>query len=198
MKPSLQCSSTGECMAGYFKLPRRKFGVVTLVIACTLAVFWLKSATLHDQLAWNSKAGRYYVQSCIGQLHLVSSSLVPDPTRVESRDFQRLKEWSQNEMKTPTWSYSSLPFARYSSYERDANGRLSYQPLKWSKVKWQHEFAGLHISESDTIDGHLAGTKTRNLRCIIPYWSIVIPLTLLSAWLLLSKSLENKIVRETV
>jgi len=173
-------------MGDFFKPWRRKIGVVTLVMACGLAAFWIKSSILHDLLTWNLKTTSYYVESCVGQMHFVSNSFLPDRDFVESRDFEKLmKLWVTGKM--PTFSHISQPLLKFWGYERDDDGRLSYHPLQRSKINWQYEFAGFHISDSGKIEGLPQGIKIRSIRCIVPYWSIVIPLTLLSAWLLLRR-----------
>lgn len=56
---------------------------------------------------------------------------------------------------------------------------LADLPARQSKLDWRWDWIGFHFSSS----AHFHNS-------IIPYWAIVVPLTLLSAWLLLSKPRE--------
>ena len=68
----------------------------------------------------------------------------------------------------------------------------------WSQVDsiWRREFAGFQIGEGTSI--HVPSIKIQI--GIVPYWSIVLPLTLISAFLLLTKprkSTQKKIAEPT-
>lgn len=55
---------------------------------------------------------------------------------------------------------------------------------------WQWRWFGFAFGESvvDVVATDGTQSKERQLQYFVPYWSIVIPLTLVSGWLLLSKS----------
>ena len=74
--------------------------------------------------------------------------------------------------------------------EETVDHSFVYAEIEW---KWRCRWHGIDIGE-----GHLMGFPLK--AWVIPYWSIVIPLTLLSAYLLLSKphnSTPKKITEPT-
>lgn len=93
-------------------------------------------------------------------------------------------------------NFGSSQFGLGYEYFHDSNGsviptRTHFSTEDWSKgplssldnMKWDFDACGFRFGEAKT------SNKAFQLRtAIIPYWSIVTPLTLLSAWLLLSKS----------
>lgn len=100
-------------MWSYFKSLRRKFGVVTLVIACVLAAGWVRSFYIFD----------VYTQS------------------------------------------------QETVFASDKGGFGAYTPT----------------SVKVTANGTTAFLRELKQRWSVPYWSVVVPLTLLTTWLLLSK-----------
>jgi len=97
-------------MGSYFKPWRRKFGVVTLVMACVFAGGWVKTLTRYEEMSFHASANlELFIESGEGIF-----------------SFGRLVEKNANNFS----------------------------------VLWY---------------------------CRLPYWLLVIPLTLLSGWLLLSK-----------
>ena len=145
-------------MGTYFKSLRRKIGVVTVVIACVVATAWIRNLAILDTFS-------------IGQMFGPYTSF-----RSESGDFF----WD---------SYGGYPrHYRYWFTDRiheRINPKLLTRRnrLHWSE-RWQIRYAksqmmtSLNGTSIETFDG---------FRVIVPYPTIVIPLTLLSAWLLLSK-----------
>lgn len=80
-------------------------------------------------------------------------------------------------------TYFNLPLNKHHQNARPNDLWIVFRP------RWRFDLAGLHLS-----DGIAHGTEHRYL--FVPYWSIVLPLTALSAFLLLSKprqSTEKKI-----
>ena len=98
-----------------------------------------------------------------------------------------------------TKSYSLITFSsRLGTKEIDANGiRTQTDPFENYDLEWRWDWAGFTFG---------AGTSPRDRLDLysISYWSIVIPLTLISLWLLVSiprKSNQSKItepIPETV
>ena len=92
---------------------------------------------------------------------------------------------------TWTWDNISTPsVVKYASSE--VQGALDiYRSSEWEKRgwRWKWRFAGFAFSEAEIIPTTGESTApTLQGRClIIPYWLTVIPLTALSAWMLLSK-----------
>lgn len=62
--------------------------------------------------------------------------------------------------------------------------------LDMPELKWRWHWGGFGVREFSSQQANLE-------ICVIPYWSFVIPLTLLSAWLLLSKPRPAKVTTPT-
>ena len=118
-------------MGEFFKGWRRKAGLVTLAMACVLAVGWMRSYTVFGDVAWFGIGSQ--------QQRMVSLA-----GRV---------------------SWKSYP----------VSGEAVWMVRSYDK-------SGPMLSEEqfDLAWSILSG-------CVIPYWSLVLPLTLLSAWLILGK-----------
>ena len=109
-------------------------------------------------------------------------------------DFIRMSEMEG----WPSMIWQSGKLSQIKSYELDENGVMPpIDPWESFKVDWKWDCAGFHFGSGTITRG------TRKLKCeqyIVPYWSIVVPLTLLSAYLLLTKprlSTLKKIVAPT-
>jgi len=57
------------------------------------------------------------------------------------------------------------------------------------KIVWRWDWAGFHLTD------RMHGDDSYQM-CIVPYWCVVPPLTLLSAWLLLSKPRTSKLKQD--
>ncbi len=68
-------------------------------------------------------------------------------------------------------------------YLHDNGTPTPFNPWKYQNVEWRTDWIGFHFGAANAT----AGSIRRVEFWIVPYWSIVIPLTLLSAYLLLSK-----------
>ena len=143
---------------GYFKPLRRKFGVITLVMACVFAAGWVRSLFVFDVLSidpgGSRGAGLYSLQSSLSFSRISRES----PPEAETGEF--------TPVASPLWQSepsSNIP----PLFENDA--------FDW---KWKFCGFGFGIAESPL---------GQEVLSVAPYWSIVIPLTLLSAYLLLSK-----------
>jgi hypothetical protein len=156
-------------MGQYFQGWRRKIGVASLATACVFMVGWIRSFGVDDYL--NAWAGR----QSVGLKHYYNlwSLVSADGTLFLGR----------------IW-YQSPDAAEIDDGERD------YRYPQWS-VSYDSEFpngdlrfiwhlCGFGVYERCPNDPNNGG-----LRLLIPYWSIVIPLTLLSAYLLLSKPRQS-------
>lgn len=75
-------------------------------------------------------------------------------------------------------------------YEPDENGnRPPPDPFLGQDVEWRFDWAGFTAGAAQ--NRFRAPPLRIDLHCV-PYWAIVIPLTMLSAWLLLSKPRQAK------
>lgn len=145
-------------MREFFRGRRRKIGVLTLVTACVFAAAWMRSQGHNDEL--NFWTGPH-------EIHSLNSS----PTGM------CWMKWSNLAPSFPMTT-GRFGWVAFQSWPRDV-----CNPFRWSTPQWQFASMGFHFAQS-TIDPPDRG----NLAVwMIPYWPIVIPLTLLSAWLLLIK-----------
>ena len=128
---------------------------------------------------WRRKVGCLtLVMACLFMAGWVRSRFVYDwievntkPSRLSiSSGWGQIRLWGMSHQPT-------LPTYRYSIGEELIGIDVRGTP------EWRIDFAGFQLSDQF----HL---------CFIPYWSITVPLTLISLWLLLSKprnSTQNKI-----
>jgi hypothetical protein len=150
-------------MREFFRSWRRKVGVVTLGLACVFMVGWVRSLTRTDEII---VPGRLLRGSTAR--YLVFSS---------SRGIGLEKQWSNNvgaDYSLPEGSYQSYPHAldHHIGGNRDSGDPIF--DVRISLVGFVFE------------DGHSKHNgKARGW--YVPYWSIVLHLTLVSAFLLLSK-----------
>ncbi len=156
-------------MGDYIKPWRRKIGVVTLVLACLLMVGWLRSVAFHDEVRFHTWTDR-------------TDGLVSTDSSIgwESRSGFEF----HNKQSTPLMAF--LPGNRFVKISR------STDPRNYSRWDWNWYWCGFaggvahygHGLDEIHIEHH-------NI-WIVPYWSIVIPLTVVSTWLLLSKTRSSK------
>lgn len=150
-------------MGDVFKGWRRKIGVVTLVMACVLMAGWARSQRIGE--CFNvSHAGtrRYDLGSDQNRVFLSLLS-------AQSGDSIRLRNSNGTEV--------FVPF--YMKMSRGLERRLTE-----CKTEWRCQLWGFEIWKVQTPDI----PQFRNLTVMfIPYWSIVLPMTLLSAYLILWK-----------
>ncbi|WP_157605455.1 hypothetical protein [Schlesneria paludicola] len=130
-------------MRDFFRGWKRKIGVVTLLMACILSSFWIRSQAVEDALI--SPITNVRIESTTGRLRIGIFHSVPG-------------------------SWFSWP---------DWRSRSVAAPLNYPWSNWQLGLVhGTNIrSKSDP----------RDLLIIAPYWLLVVPLTALSAYLLISK-----------
>ncbi len=147
-------------MGNDFRSWRRKFGVVTLVMACAFMGGWVRSGLFKEEL-WFSKdpsPNQIFVQSCTGCVRCFYGRANGEITR------------------GGYWWISR----RCRSADRDFAGFGVPFVFDWRWHYWGFDFG----------KGHEVQQRPNEYRLrfmFIPYWSIVIPLPLLSAWLLLRK-----------
>ena len=151
-----------------FKPLRRKLGVVTLVIACVLAAGWVRSFEKRESLHLTLWQVQNIVISVDGKLVIARCPAI---------------------MQFGVIGWITLPTT---SVFGPRNGSLrpvgastlfNVHEGNFNKFEWRRQFFGF---DCGTIVR--ASDSARRIRYIFaPYWSLVIPLTLLSAYLLLSK-----------
>jgi hypothetical protein len=157
--------SEAYAMDTFFQGWKRRFGVVTLSLACLLTVGWVRSDVSEDWIDANSHQfrTRLLVNSSNGRINVLrwtphaSGSLFSWGVRAASMDRNPL-----------TNRGIKKPFDLWHEFH----------------VKNRFDWAGFHFGSGK----HTSWHGERGIEIwFIPYWSIVIPLTLLSVFLLLSK-----------
>ena len=156
-------------MGNYFIPWRRKIGCVTLVLACLFLAGWVRSS--------------FFIDGLVIPLGMKSSaSLV-------SSDSSLIWLTQQGD---GLFCYPNLVSRRFS----DIDDRIFENPLfEW---RWKRCGFGIGACVDGTKQvGNQMIQMTPGTVAVVPCWSVVIPLTLISALLLLSnsrKSTSNKIV----
>jgi hypothetical protein len=158
-------------MGDFFKGWRRRIGILTLVLACVVMGSWLRSQKVVDHIIIRcSETGHESLASVDGRLFWISFN----PDRNNFKNAKMRMVW-------PKWE-----------------AQLSARP-------GDSLFGNLHTGSSGWQSfGIGSGVVTRRFPLldnvlikfwIIPYWTIVIPLTLLSALLLFFQSPADRFQR---
>jgi hypothetical protein len=154
-------------MRAVFRGWRRKSGVLTLLMACAFTGLWARSDETSDVFGF---------PIINGMQHSIESTC----------------EGIRSIRSTPLPRTSSIGWVLKKIADRDRNPRRESVNDFWEyfDVDWRWDWAGFHFGGGKLKPFFLAFAKldSGKAECSqIPYWSIVTPLTLLSAWLLLSK-----------
>ena len=155
-------------MGEYFHGWKRKLGVMTLAVACLFMAGWIRSFLVHDQIQIPSDASLKYCVSYDGQFQWTAMSgtdlltgidVAKGPGRVTRY------EW----FETPIGVFHKTPKG---ADPTEFNWRWHWYGFDLREAKWQTLFP-------------LQAGCVQVYR--VQYWIVVIPLTLVSAWLLMSK-----------
>lgn len=151
-------------MRDFFKPRRRRLGVVMLGLACVLAAGWVRSRSITDIANFTYHNSAYVLCSGRG---FIGYHRVFCNTPVAWTHSVKL-------------SSSQTPFAIQRVLRLELEGMSSKALI---------EEMERHSNEWDRVPQSIFQDRSRpNERSVtIPYWSIVIPMTLFSAWLLLGK-----------
>lgn len=149
-------------MQEFFRGWKRKFGVVTLMMTCVFAVAWVRSLCLQDMLQFSSGKATMEYFASVDNSLIWQRMHIVDPKVASMTMFHVWKD-----------KYMSLD----AHLERRA-----------AQTSWY----GLGFGVGQPPPQLQSDWGLRCRYCIIPYWSLVIPLIWLSAWLLLSKPRVNK------
>jgi hypothetical protein len=147
-------------MREFFRGWKRKLGCVTLLLACLLMGVWIRSNYRVDFVIFNSTFPNHAFLSGFGRFRL--------------------------------FQIGQYTFAMDGD-ERET--KISYIFHKWAPVfagyEWEpvFRFGPLEAKSylCDVLEADDNSTGTRHPMWLVPYWSIVVPLTAVSAWLLLSE-----------
>ena len=161
-------------MGEFFRGWRRNLGVVTLVMALVLMVGWIRSEVKGESLVIPLNKSTVYLQSYCGKLSAMQEVCQPRVRAVQ---------------------YECRPLL--SATDRHSFAFSSDEKWKWKNPLLRWSGIGFDFGKSLGYDGWGDGSPAPfQYVCTVPYWSLVIPLTLLSAYLLLSKprkSIQKKI-----
>lgn len=155
---------------------RRKVGVFTLVIACMLCGLWMRSRIFHDSFYTNGNQSSFQIVSVDGKLAF--SLITP---RYHRRPIINSETGHGHESVI--------------GFDYDGEGqRSTYDPtigdssigLGRKQIYYRMVFLGFQISDHRDYHG------TRMKVCMLPYWFIVLPLTVFSAYLILRKPLVER------
>lgn len=154
-------------MSVFFKGWRRKTGFLTLLMASLFMVGWVRSTLRLDFITSCCSRSSYGIESVHGMVK-----------------FAR---------RTPATRGRFLSYGSTDVGETqlDENGvQKPFNPWEYLDVEWRSDWLGFHFGAGK----NTAGTIRRIEFWIIPYWSVTVPLTLLSAYLLVVKnrSLKSK------
>jgi len=154
-------------MKEFFKGWRRKVGCVTLLMALFLTGMWIRSFKIFDNFWITSLQNRNSLSSSDGCIRLGHAHA--NEARVTKWDVK----YDSHVIKRKAKSASNFTEHDFSRVAGDFY-------LKSATHNWGHY--------SDLVQTPGPPISVRLISAQVPYWSIVIPLTLLSAWLLISKS----------
>lgn len=147
-------------MGEYLNSWWRKCGIVTLIAACVFAAGWVRSQTNLDALFRLNQTNTHELSSYDGRLHWtrIWPITIPRPSR---------------------WLYRH-------------NGQIepTEDPWEGCEIHWKVTGLGFVLSAFSTQEAvpGLAPHTVEFESWDISYWAFVVPLTLLSGWLLLKKS----------
>jgi hypothetical protein len=145
-------------MREFFRGWRRTVGCATLVMACALMGMWLRSRVVNDFLATDGRDATYRIGSYGGAI-----SFIRDTPAVPFERFLHLDSFDEgDDNKYELWK-------RWDSWD-------GYE------MSWRWDLAQFHFGVGST------GSASRTESYTFPYWFFVIPITLLSAYLILWKS----------
>ena len=156
-------------MGAYFKPWRRKIGVVTLVMACVFMGGWLRSLWICDSVFFVKDGNLYSLNSANGKIDW-------------KIDFVEKPDVTVTWMRRPLEPYlrTTEEFSKLEAAKKAKLQKLQKELL--AKPERLNTEMGQRIAAD--LDTRI---KRLQQRWVASYWSIVIPLTLISLWLLLSK-----------
>ena len=156
-------------MGEYFKPWRRKVGVLTLLLACVAMVGWVRSLRTGDLFLWRS---------------------IGSTVQVVSSDVGRLS-WS----RLPQYESVVLEFEKSEldnfGLTRKTTNRFEFFELG----KFETKFYSPPTTVGYRVPLHLLVNAAGIW--VVPYWSIIIPLIALSAYLLLNKPRKSASMKIT-
>ncbi len=156
-------------MGDFFHGWRRKIGVVTLMMAVVFATVWARGFVVLDEIWYDVRGhGKKW-----------------DRLFVSNQGYMLLRDESVNGLELqwkPMWR--KRPLQLFETFENIVRTDFAFR--QHAETVWEREWNGFHFGERHRKRPNKPHDRTLSY-WVIPHWSIVMPLTLLSAWLLLSK-----------
>jgi hypothetical protein len=150
-------------MGEFFKGWRRKIGIVTLLMALVGMAGWVRGGLSVDFVWYPTAKFGYSIESLHGLVRLTRGTPVASGMPVQFG----------------SESLSLSPHLKFDDYGKP----LPFDPREKLDIEWQSNWFAFSFGTAK-IKGSIAKIEM----FLIPYWSIVIPMTVLSAYLLLTKS----------
>jgi len=167
-------------MREFFKGWRRKARLVALAMAVLLAGAWMRSYENRDQVVSQFNQTTHILESFDGCL----SWKLFSPARNSIPLMYQMNFAAQPEVGSP-FEWRSVPASSCSA------GDIDIWTTFGCKTKWRWQCGGF-IAGSVEYDFPSTRPLQRISVYFVPYWSLVLPLTLLSAWLILAKPRKAK------
>jgi len=146
-------------MGEFFKSWRRKTGCVTLVVALALMRAWLKSNQLYDQVVFRHMHSAHLQTSTRGYFNWRRTYGISDREQPHKDLPSGWRSFVQKKMEMPDM-------------------------LHGKTIVWRRKGLGFDLGSGEYgFSNKMFGVASWTM----PYWSVVVPLTLLSMILLLSK-----------
>lgn len=172
-------------MGEFFKGWRRKAGLVTLVMACVLMVGWMRSYASRDLLRVHVP---YRYACCVHYFESFRGVLGWSNKR--SSDVDPEKPLTLEWVPKGSWQYHPDVISTDPWRDRD----LGEIHRDWHWAGFGLKAAALRFN-SDKLTTTIELSNTS--QWTTPYWSLVLMLTLLSAWLILWKPRKAKEIKES-
>jgi hypothetical protein len=154
----------------FFRGWRRKAGLVTLVISVALVGAWMRSAIIADVIQLKHEDSYQFIGSMLGSM--------------------RWSRWTSPSVSGPQHSW--VPSFVWDSHDANA---FQGDAFEEAEVDWRWKWLGFEFLHA-TIR-RPSGMNGQTSRWSVPYWSLVLPLTVVSAWLLISKPRAAKSAKES-
>lgn len=147
-------------MKEFFRGWRRKVGTVTLVLACGLMAFWVRSVVKFDSVFFYCGTIRCGISSVDSRIWFLTSTPLVGESAV-------------------TW------------HTQEHAGQ--FDPMGSANVVWRRDWIGFHFGQyTRRLPGQTKAGEFEATSCTLPHWSLILPVTLLSAYLLLSPSRKRR------
>lgn len=153
-------------MREFFYGWRRKAGCVTLAIALAVYCAWMRSRVTHDLVALPWGNDIYCIESMWGQFDLGRVTLFNN----NDNNNRRRAFWKSDAITRENWQWIG----------DDGDPRAVDYLSEVDEIEWRWDWAGFHFGA-----GHSSQQRTEDY--LMPYWCLAVPLTLLSAYLILAK-----------